>query len=804
MHKEGDVYNSALDYFNQDRLATQVWMDKYALKNKNNKFLELSPKDTQERLIEEFARIEKQFKNPLNYKRIYNLVSNFRYSIPAGSIIFGVGNKYSKTSLGNCFCISNKEDSYGSILRTDAEQVQLMKRRGGVGHDLSHLRPKGSIVQNAANTATGAHSFMTRYSNSTNEVAQGGRRGALLLTININHPDIEDFIIAKDDLSKITGANISVKITDEFMWCVENDKNYSLLFPTEPEKDEVSTEIIIKAKELWDKIIHQAHKNAEPGLLFWDTILRESPADCYENFKSISLNPCAEVPLSQYDSCRLLSINLYSMVDNPFTNKATLDKNKIAEVAYKSQKLLDDIIELEHEKIGIILSKIDNEDSSGEYLIEYKLWKKIQTSLLSGRRTGLGYLGIADMLAALNIKYGSEESIKVIEEVTRIIAVNSYKSSIDMAKDRGAFPIWNLKTEKDNPFIQRILSQLSNKYIKRYEKYGRRNIANLAIAPTGSLAIITQTTSGIEPVFQIQYDRRRRVDEHYPNAIIDKQGNHWEEYTILHPQFQTWININKISKSIEDSPYYKSMAKDINPFQKIKIQSVAQKWIDHSISITYNLPENTTEEEVSKIYFEAWKQGLKGITIYRENSREGILFNKKHFESHNAPKRTKILEANIYHPTIKGEQYLVLVGLMEKKPYEIFCFKKNGFSLSKNVVSGYIRKTKSQSYDLLNVNKEVIVENITKYFYKPYEEFATRMISTALRHGADVNFIVEQLNKAEGQLFEYSKVIGRTLKRYIKDGLIVNNKQCPSCKNKSLIYEGGCKICTVCGFSVCD
>jgi len=808
MYKEEKVYKSTLDYFNQDRLATQVWMDKYALKNKERKFLELSPKDTQERLIEEFRRIEKQFKNSLNYKEIYNLISNFKYSIPAGSAIFGIGNKYSKTSLGNCFVIGNQRDSYEGILQTDAEQVQLMKRRGGVGHDLSHIRPKGSIVKNAAVTSAGIVPFMHRFSNSTNEVAQDGRRGALMLSLNINHPDVEDFITSKDDLSKITGANISVKVTDEFMQCIKTNEDYPLRFNN-------STYSWISTKKLWNKIIHQAWKSAEPGIMFWDTITRESPADCYKHFKSVSSNPCSEVSLSPYDSCRLLSINLYPMVSNPFTTKATLNINKLVEVAYSSQKLLDDLIELEQEKIIAIMEKVSKEYSSTS-TGEFRLWAKILGSLEGGRRTGLGFLGMADMLAALNIKYGSDESIKLVEEVTRIIAINSYKSSIDMAKERGAFPAWNLETEKDNPFIQRILSQLDSKYIKRYKKYGRRNIANLAIAPTGSLAIMTQTSSGIEPVFQIQYNRRRRVDKDYPNAVIDKEGNYWEEYTVLHPKFKCYIHLSKdgiidtgnyrtnLKKWEEGSPYYKSTAKDINPLQKIKIQSVVQKWIDHSISVTYNLPKNTTEKEIDNIYFEAWKQGLKGITIYREDSRAGILFNKKYFESHQAPKRPSILKADIYHPTIKGDQYLVIIGLMEDKPYEIFCFKKNGINITKSFTKGYVKKIKGQSYNLLNILQENVVKDITKYFEKPYEEFATRMISTALRHGADVNFVVEQLNKAGGLIQDYSKVISRTLKKYIKDGLILSNKQCPSCKNKSLIYEDGCKICTICGFSVCD
>ncbi len=783
-----------LDYFKGDELAAKVWIDKYALHNKKGERLEKTPDDMHKRLAKELARIDATYPHPIPEEDILYLLKDFKYLILAGSPSYGIGNNYSLSSLANCFVIGDKSDSYGGIMLMDQEQVQLMKRRGGVGHDLSHLRPNRAPVTNAAKTSSGVVSFANRYSNSTREVAQEGRRGALMLSLDITHPDILEFISSKDDLTKLTGANISVKITDAFMAAVSQDKEYLLHY-----KD---ITIPIKARKVWDKLIYQAWKSAEPGVLFWDKIISESPADCYAEygFKTVSTNPCGEIPLCPYDSCRLAAMNIYSYVKQPFTQRAIFNWAQLEFHAKRAQKMMDNIVDLEEEKINQILFKIksDVEDDNVKK-VEYDLWDKIRHKLLQGRRTGLGQLGVADAAAALGIKYGTSQFTRFTEKVAKTILLASYEASIIMAKERGAFPIWNYDLEHNNPLIKRVLDSNICMY-SDYTKYGRRNISNTTIAPTGTISMMAQVTPGIEPVFKIKYKRRRKVDDNNEHIIFtDDTGEHWEEYTVLHNKYKTWFKKMEIA-----DPYENATADKIDPIMKVKMQGAVQRWVDHSISVTHNLPENTTVEQVSNIYFQAWKSGCKGCTVYREGSRSGILIDKDYidFKPLDAPKRPTKLDAEIFFPTIKGEQYVVMVGLLNKRPYEVFCFIKNGINLSKTIKTGYIHKIKKSCYNLLDDDNNIIIEDITNYFKAPIEEFATRLISTALRHGAEMKFIVEQLNKTDGLIQDYSKVIARTLKKYIEDEDI-NNTTCPECKSTELRYEDGCLVCKQCGFSKC-
>jgi ribonucleoside-diphosphate reductase alpha chain len=817
------VYEETLKFFDGDDLATNVWIDKYALRDKKENFLENNPMHMYERVASELNRIERTYDNPLSYGTILRLLLERKF-IPAGSNLFGIGNDYQYTSLANCFVIGNTEDSYSGLLQTDAEQALLMKRRGGVGHDISHLRPKGSLVQNAAKTSTGSVSFMNRFSNTTREVGQGGRRGALMLTMIITHPDIFDFITAKDDLTKITGANISVRITDEFMEAVKKDKDFVLRYPHIPnlegDIDELPlNETItnkygymfrkIKARQLWNVIIKQAHKNGEPGLLFWDNIVNNSPADCYEQFQTKSTNPCGEVPLSFYDSCRLASMILPSYVVDPFTKNARFDFDLFAEDVEKAQRLMDDTIDLEKERIEAILEKINKEYSVNN--IESVLWQKILTSLLDGRRTGLGTLGLADALAMLNIPYGSPESIRIAEDIHKSLALGSYSSSIILAKERGCFTAYDYKREKDHIFIRKIYDKLSNKLQKEYEKYGRRNISNLSIAPTGTLAILTGYSSGIEPVFKLFYNRKRRVDENHPNkSFKDDSGDWWEEYKVLHLQFKKYlkqfgdIDEKDLHKYIEKSPYYNVTTEDIYPVDKIKLQSAIQQWIDHSISITHNVSEDTTYESIESIYFKAWETGCKGSTVYRQNSRLGVLTSGKpeeKFKQHDSIKRPKDVPCDIYIPTSKGQKYVVCIGIIDNHPFEIFAFDyDDNFKIPED--KGILRKVKKGYYDLIIPNgSNIVIKDVTSKMSQS-EEDRTRMISTALRHGADIKFVVEQLRKSKGDITTFSKVIARVLSKYINSGTL-QKATCPVC-NATLVYEGGCNICKNCGFSKCE
>lgn len=805
MYKESEVEKAALEYFKGDSLAANVWMDKYALK-KDGEYLELTPDDMYKRLAKEFSRIEQKYPNPLSYEETYELLKE-QTILPGGSLLYGIGNNYSISSLGNCFVIGNNADSYGGICATDQEQAQLMKMRAGVGHDISHLRPAESFVSNAAGTSTGAVSFMHRYSNTTREVAQNGRRGALMLTCNINHPDSIDFIKSKSNRTKITGANISVKVDDKFMEIIDN--GFCGAFPKRNPFD------------LWKELTHQAWDNAEPGVLFWDTIKRESIPSCYgTNWQEVSTNPCGEIPLCPYDSCRLLSINLTKIVDNPFTDKAKINWGKLKDYAYKAQKLMDDVVDLEEEKINKILEKIENDPEPEEIkAIEKNLWIKIKSKLLEGRRTGLSGIGLADTLAACNISYSN--GIILAEEIYKQLAISAYKSSIDMAKDRGAFPIWDVRLEIDQPFLNRVYSEFNWSFeeFESYGKYGRRNISLLTIPPSGSISLLAGISSGIEPVYQLSYKRRRKVDKGHPNvSFVDKNGDCWEEYEVLHPKLKTWFETNVHDITLEqmiqepdlwrdtmkDSPYKHSTAYELNPIDRVKMQGTIQKWVDHSISSTINLPKKATEEDVNNIYLTAWKEGLKGITIYREGSRDGVLISnedkKEVFNQTTAPKRPKVLRGQVFTPTANGNDYIVVVGLYDDKPYEVFA-ARNSWNLKGSWECDIIKKARGK-YDV-NIKDKLYIENITSEMSQ-IEEDRTRLISVSLRHGADIRFLVEQLNKTKGKGFQdFSKVVARTLKRYIKDNDKVTGTTCENCGSTDLVYKDGCIECNSCGTSKC-
>lgn len=790
MFKRSEVEKNAIEYFN-DSLTANVWLDKYALKISNDEFVESSPDDTIKRLARELHRIEQKYPNPLSYIEIYELLSGYNKFVLGGSCLFGIGNNLTLSTLGNCFVVDSPVDSYGGIFKTDQELAQLMKRRGGVGVDLSTIRNKGSRVTNAAGSSTGIVPFAERFSNTTREVAQEGRRGALMLSLDIEHPDAEEFITCKDDLTKITGANISVRIPDSFMKNIDSSKN----------------------SQIWSKLIHQAWKNGEPGVLFWDKIIQESPSDCYEGFKTIGTNPCSELPLCAYDSCRLSAVNLFAYIKNPFTTKAHFSYREFVKDVTNMQRLMDNIIDLEEEKITNILNKINNDPEDWDIkLPEYKTWSAIRVKLLRGRRTGLGLMGLADAIAAMNLKYGSNKSIKLSNEIVKALAMASYTSSIIMAKERGSFLCWNRDIEKDNPFIKRIKEKLSSEQLALYNEFGRRNIANLTIAPTGSISMLARVSSGIEPVFALSYNRKRKVSADNPNKTIqDKVGDWWEEYTVLHPKYQQWLK-ESFNKSFEEflvygetivkeSSYYKATAHDIDPYTKLKLQSIIQPWIDHSISVTYNLPENITEDQVSKLYYTAWFEGLKGLTVYREGSREGVLTTKKEikFNKYDAPKRPKDLICDVHNIMAKGRPWKVFIGLMDNEPYEVFAV--NGKIDRVPIDRGILRKVKQGRYDLISLTGETIVEDITHNMTQDEEAF-TRTISWALRHGAKLEFGIEQLSKSEGDITSFSKAIARTLRKYVKDGTIRGIK-CPNC-GAIMVSEGGCPICKNCGTTKCD
>ncbi len=832
-----EIMKSSIEYFGGDELAANVWMNKYALRDED-KIYELNPDMMHHRLASEFARIEHNYPNPMSEETIYELLKDFRYVIPQGSPMSGIGNDFQVVSLSNCFVIGNSgnSDSYGGIMKIDQEQVQLMKRRGGVGHDLTHIRPSGSPVKNSALTSTGIVPFMERYSNTTREVAQGGRRGALMLSISIKHPNAEQFIDAKLEQGKITGANVSVKITDEFMQCVRDGKPFVQQYPVDSPNPLVRQEI--DARALWKKIIHNAWASAEPGVLFWDTILRESVPDCYADFgyRTVSTNPCGEIPLCPYDSCRLIAVNLYSYVDNPFTPEASFNFDKFRDHIAKAQRLMDDLIDLELEKVNKILAKIDSDPESDDIKsVERNLWLNIKMKCLEGRRTGLGITAEGDMLAAMGLRYGTDEATDFAVKVQRTLACAAYGSSVTMAKERGSFPLYDANREKLNPFIQR-LAEADPKLYTEMVQNGRRNIALLTIAPTGTVSICTQTTSGIEPVFLVSYKRRKKInpndkDSSKHKIVKDENGDYFEEYNVLHPKFIDWLKLKgytqeqidklddkEIDNLIASSPYYKATSADIDWVNKVKMQGAIQKWVDHSISVTVNIPKETSEEIVSTIYMTAWESGCKGCTIYREGSRHGVLVSKSEnkncneFSENRAPKRPKKLEAEVVRFKNEKEDWIAVVGMYEHHPYEIFTGRAESFVLPKWVEKGWVIRVKEKGdeharYDFQFLDQDgypVTIGGLSRMFKKEYWNYA-KLISGILRHGMPIPNVVELIGKLNfdvDSITTWSNGVARALKRYIKDGT-ETGETCPDCGAK-IIYTGGCKSCPNCGWSKCS
>ena len=831
IYSHEEAVKASIEYFRGDELAARVWANKYALKDSYGNLYELTPDDMHHRLAKEIHRIELRYKNPLPEDLIYSVLKNFRYIVPQGGPMTGIGNDYQIASLSNCFVIGNdgSSDSYGGIMKIDQEQVQLMKRRGGVGHDLSHIRPKGTPVLNSALTSTGVVPFMERYSNSTREVAQDGRRGALMLSISVKHPDAGKFIDAKLESGKVTGANVSVKITDEFMKAVEEKKTFRQQYPIESGNPKFINDI--DANQLWNKIIHNAWKSAEPGVLFWDTIIKESVPDCYSDlgYTTMSTNPCGEIPLCPYDSCRLLAINLYSYVKNPFTSEAEFDFELYKEHVGLAQRIMDDIIDLEIEKIDSILKKIDTDPEPDELkLVEISLWKNIRKKSEEGRRTGIGITAEGDMLAALGLIYGTEEAINFSTEVHKTLALEAYKSSTYLAKERGAFEIFDAEREKDNPFILR-LKETDPVMYNNMVKFGRRNIALLTIAPTGTTSLMTQTTSGIEPVFSVFYKRRRKVNPNDKDVTVtfkDEVGDSWEEFNVFHHKFMDWLRINgydpdevkemgdeEIEKIIAGSPYFKATANDVDWVAKVKMQGAIQKWVDHSISVTINLPANVKEELVSELYLTAWKSGCKGVTVYREGSRDGVLLTGKPDIRVERPKRPKVLDCDVIRFNINEERWVAFVGLKNKRPYEIFTglADEEIFPIPKTIVKGQIIKVKSENsktrYDFQYTDKYGYKKTIggLSHMFKPEFWNYAKLISGVLRYEmpiADVVNLVQSLKLDSESINNWKNGVERALKKYIPNGTKAKGK-CSECGSENLVYEEGCLICKDCGSSKC-
>ena len=812
-----EAIKASAEYFNGDELAANVFVTKYALTDKRGNIYESTPDDMHHRLAREFARIESKYPNPLTEDEIYDLFKDFTYIVPQGSPMSGIGNPHQVQSISNCFVLEPPHDSYGGILKTDQELVQIAKRRGGVGFDISTIRPRGRTTANCARTTDGIEVFMDRFSNSCREVAQNGRRGALMLTISVHHPQIVDFIKIKRDLSRVTGANISVRLSDEFMLAVERGKKVELRFPVDSVTPEVSE--WVDAKELWDDIIESAHACAEPGLLFWDNAKNLTPSDVYEEegFGSRSTNPCGEIILSPYDSCRLMVINLLSFVKEPFTPYAEFDYDKMGEITQLAQRLMDDMIDLEIEQVEKILAKIDKDPEPAEVKqIERDLWENIKTQAILGRRTGLGVTAVGDALAALGIQYGSKHSINVVEKFYQTLTLNAYRSSCIMAKERGAFEIHDHDKERGHKFLERIWTAAPD-ILEMSKKYGRRNIALTTTAPAGSISTLTQTTSGIEPAYLLKYTRRKKLTENDVDGhvdFVDDSGDRWKEFDVYHHGFNQWMKATGMSK-IEDSPYHKSTSNDIDWVNKVKVQAAAQKWICHAISNTTNLPADTSVDTVKDVYMTGWKTGCKGVTVYRDGCRTGVLVNpadEAEFKTYDAPDRPDELLCHIHHVTIKGEAWTILVGLMGDRPYEVMGGLQNYLEIPKKYRKGKIikhhYKTKNSRYDL-RIGKngdELVVKDVVAVFDNPNHAGFTRTISLALRHGAPIHYIVEQLQKdKDADLFSFSKVIARVVKNYIEDGTKPGKAACPNCSAEdSLRYQEGCVSCAACGHSKCS
>jgi len=834
-----EAYTASLDYFKGDDLAARVWVNKYALKDSYGNIYEKSPDDMHRRIAGEISRIEQRYPNPLSEDEIFELIRNFKYIIPQGSPMTGIGNPYQIASLSNCFVIGNDgdSDSYGGIMKIDQEQVQLMKRRGGVGHDLSHIRPKGSPVKNSALTSTGIVPFMERFSNSTREVAQDGRRGALMLSVAIRHPDSEDFIDAKMEQGKVTGANVSVRIDDAFMQAVQSGQSYQQQYPIDSDSPLYKKEI--DPTILWKKIVHNAWRSAEPGILFWDTIIRESVPDCYADlgYKTVSTNPCGEIPLCPYDSCRLLAINLFSYVDNPFTAKASFNWDLFKKHIHSAQRMMDDIIDLELEKIDAILQKIADDPEAEELKrTEKNLWLEIQTKANEGRRTGIGITAEGDMLAAMGLRYGSDEGSAFAVEIHKTIAIEAYRASVSAAKERGPFTIFDAEREKNNPFILRLKEADAQLYYEMLE-YGRRNIALLTIAPTGTTSLMSQTSSGIEPVFMPVYKRRRKVNPNDKDArvdFVDEVGDSWEEYVVFHHRFKQWMEVNghdltknysqkELDDLVEKSPYYKATSNDVDYLKKVRMQGDIQKWIDHSISVTINMPADVTEEVVGELYMEAWKSGCKGVTVYRDGSRSGVLIanteNKPEAEAESTglifpTTRPTVLEADVVRFQNSKDKWIAFIGLIDGKPYEIFtgfADDEDGILIPRWVNDGVIIKNRDADggsrYDFQYKNKrghKTTIEGLSYKFNPEYWNYA-KLISSTLRHSMPIEKVVDLINslQLDEAINTWKNGVARALKRYVPDGTEAKKAQCQNCNSTNLHYQEGCLTCKDCGSSKC-
>ena len=836
IYSQDEAFNASLKYFKGDDLAARVWINKYALKDSFGNLYELTPDDMHKRLAKEIARIENKYENPLTEEEIYKVLKGFKYIVPQGGPMTGIGNNYQVASLSNCFVVGNDgdSDSYGGIMKIDQEQVQLMKRRGGVGHDLSHIRPQGSPVKNSALTSTGIVPFMERYSNSTREVAQDGRRGALMLSVSIKHPDSEKFIDAKMTQGKVTGANVSVKIHDDFMRSVETNQPYNQKYPIHSNSPlyQKNTD----AGQLWNKIIHNAWKSAEPGILFWDTIINESVPDCYADlgYKTVSTNPCGEIPLCPYDSCRLLAINLYSYVENPFTKEAKFNFELFKEHIHYAQRIMDDIIDLELEKIDAIIGKI-NDDPENEEIkyTEKALWKNIGKKAKEGRRTGIGITAEGDMLAALGLRYGSENATDFSEEIHKTITLEAYRSSVNLAKDRGPFKIYDSKREDNNPLINRI-KEADPALYEDMAKHGRRNIALLTIAPTGTTSLMTQTTSGIEPVFMPVYKRRRKVnpnDQGVRVDFVDEVGDNWEEYIVFHHKFKDWMHVEghdtnklyseeEIDELITKSPYYKATSNDVDWMSKVKMQGRIQKWVDHSISVTINLPADASEELVGELYMEAWKSGCKGVTVYREGSRSGVLISNKSEKKTEGKitlptKRPEVLEGDVVRFQNNKEKWIAFIGLMNDNPYEIFTGlsdDEDGILLPRSVTKGKIIKSYEDDgtsrYDFQYTNKrgyKTTIEGLSYKFNPVFWNYA-KLISSVLRHGMPIHKVIDLVSSLQFDnetINSWKAGVGRALKKYIPNGTLAEDTACGECGSENVIYQEGCLTCKDCGSSKC-
>lgn len=816
MYRYEDAFEQSVAYFDGDELAAKVFLDKYALKDNNGALLESTPKEMHQRLAKEFARIEtKKFKNPISEEQFFNLLDRFRYVVPQGSPMFGIGNNHQIISLSNCYVVESPEDSYGGIMKVDETLAQISKRRGGVGVDISKLRPAHATVKNAARSSTGITSWMERYSNTIREVGQSGRRGALMLSINVAHKDIENFITIKNDDTKVTGANVSVLLSDEFLSAVEKDENFRLRFPVDaPPSD---NDKVVKARDLWKKIIHNAWLRAEPGLLFWDKVTKYNAVDCYadEGYKTISTNPCSELPLCAYDSCRLMVLNLFSYVVNPFTDKAYFDFDLFSKHGEIIQRMMDNMIDMELEKVQAIIDKVkkDPEDKAIKQR-ELELWKTVFDKCEKGRRTGTGITALGDTLAALGVGYGSDESIEMTGKIMKTLCLSSFRGSMEMAKELGAFPIWNWEKEKDSEFLL-MIKEHDPKLYEDISVHGRRNIANLTIAPTGSVSIMTQTTSGIEPLFMLNpYTRRKKVNPTDKNVRVDfkdQNGDCWQEFEVIHPKVAQWRKVTG-NTNLNDSPWYQHCAEDIDWVAAVKLQAEAQKFVDHAISKTVNLPEDVTEEQVAAIYEAAWRFGCKGMTVYRKNCRTGVLVEKPKKEEkqssekivkNDAPKRPQAIDAEVHFPIIKGDPYYVVVGLLSGDPYEVFA----GYNqqndqpiIKKSITKGSLKKKARGNYHFSSGEESYALTNINNH---ENGDALCRMVSTALRHGTSIEFVVHQLEKTKGDLASLSKVLARTLKKYIKDGTKVTGEECPECKSVNIQRDDGCIVCRDCGWSKC-